>query len=85
MEMFRSALRGAELPFVAFHLSGAGGVGKDDVDARVRTPRVSIANYDVNPDGKRFVMVKDEAGSGRLAVVLNWTEELKRLVDTLTQ
>jgi hypothetical protein len=27
-------------------------------------------------------MVKDEAGSGRLNVVLNWTEELKRLVPT---
>ena len=30
--------------------------------------------------GKRFVMVKDETGSGRLNVVLNWIEELKRLV-----
>jgi Tol biopolymer transport system component len=43
---------------------------------------VSFANYDVSPDGQRFVMVKDEAGSGRLNVVLNWTEELKRLVPT---
>jgi eukaryotic-like serine/threonine-protein kinase len=41
---------------------------------------VSMANYDVAPDGQRFVMIKDEAGSGRLNVVLNWTEELKRLV-----
>ena len=39
---------------------------------------ISLANYDVSPDGQRFVMVKDEAGSGRLNVVLNWTEELKR-------
>ena len=29
---------------------------------------------------QRFVMVKDEAGSGRVNLVLNWTEELKRLV-----
>jgi Tol biopolymer transport system component len=43
---------------------------------------VSLANYDVSPDGQRFVMVRDEAGSGRLNVVLNWTEELKRLVPT---
>jgi dipeptidyl aminopeptidase/acylaminoacyl peptidase len=43
---------------------------------------VSLANYDVSPDGQRFVMVKDDAGSGRLNVVLNWTEELKRLVPT---
>jgi hypothetical protein len=39
---------------------------------------VSFANYDVSPDGQRFVMVNDEAGSGRLNVVLNWTEDLKR-------
>jgi Tol biopolymer transport system component len=37
---------------------------------------VSLANYDVSPDGQRFVMIKDEAGSGRLNVVLNWFEEL---------
>jgi serine/threonine protein kinase/Tol biopolymer transport system component len=43
---------------------------------------VSLANYDLSPDGQRFLMVKDEAGSGRLNVVLNWTEELKRLVPT---
>jgi serine/threonine protein kinase/Tol biopolymer transport system component len=41
---------------------------------------VSVANYDVGADGQRFVMIKDEAGSGRLNVVLNWTEELKRLI-----
>jgi Tol biopolymer transport system component len=41
---------------------------------------VSLANYDLSADGERFLMVKDEAGSGRLNVVLNWSEELKRLV-----
>jgi hypothetical protein len=41
---------------------------------------ISIANYDVSPDGQRFLMVKDEAGAGRLYVVHNWFEELKRLV-----
>ena len=40
----------------------------------------TIPNYDVTSDGQRFVMVKDEAGSGRLNVVFNWFEELKRLV-----
>jgi hypothetical protein len=39
----------------------------------------TIPNYDISADGQRFVMVKDESGSGRLNVV-NWTEELKRLV-----
>jgi len=39
--------------------------------------------YDVAPDG-RFLMVKPDqsAQPGRLIVVLNWTEELKRLVPT---
>jgi Tol biopolymer transport system component len=37
----------------------------------------TVANYDVSPDGQRFVMVKDDSASGRMNVVLNWTEELK--------
>ena len=40
----------------------------------------TIANYDVSPDSQRFVMVKDDSASGRLNVVLNWTEELKARV-----
>jgi serine/threonine-protein kinase len=39
-------------------------------------------SYDVSPDGKRFLMVKEEeasTGSG-LVVVQDWFEELKRLV-----
>jgi eukaryotic-like serine/threonine-protein kinase len=42
----------------------------------------TVANYDVSPDGERFVMVKDDSASGRINVVLNWLEELKRLVPT---
>jgi eukaryotic-like serine/threonine-protein kinase len=51
-------------------------------DQRYVFQNISLANYDVSPDGQRFVMIKDEAGSGRLNIVLNWTEELKRLVPT---
>jgi hypothetical protein len=42
-------------------------------------------NYDVAPDGKRFVLV-DGSGTGSaptpLTVVENWFEELKRRVPT---
>jgi hypothetical protein len=42
------------------------------------------ASYDVEPDGKRFLMVKpaaeQNAGSGQLHVVVNWYEELRRRV-----
>jgi hypothetical protein len=41
------------------------------------------SNYDVTPDG-RFVMIRRDESSGpaQINVVLNWAEELKRLVPT---
>ena len=39
--------------------------------------------YDISPDGQRFLMVKDAtAGARDIVVVLNWFEELERLVPT---
>ena len=43
--------------------------------------------YDIAPDGKRFLMLRqggndDASPPQNLTVVLNWTEELKRLVPT---
>jgi serine/threonine protein kinase/Tol biopolymer transport system component len=40
----------------------------------------TVPNFDISPDGQRFVMVKDDSASGRINVVLNWFEELKRMV-----
>jgi Tol biopolymer transport system component len=42
----------------------------------------TIANYDVSPDGQWFLMIKDDSSSGRVTIVLNWQEELNRLVPT---
>jgi Tol biopolymer transport system component len=41
-------------------------------------------NYDVAPDGQRFLVIKDSAAdqSATVIVVQNWLEELKRLVPT---
>ena len=42
-------------------------------------------SYDVAPDGQRFVMIKEseeQQEAGQIHVVLNWFEELKRLVPT---
>jgi serine/threonine-protein kinase len=36
--------------------------------------------YDIFPDGQRFLMIKEEQVAGQINVVLNWFEELKRLV-----
>jgi Tol biopolymer transport system component len=40
---------------------------------------ITIANYDVTPDGQNFIMVKDEVTGGRLNVIFNWFTELNRL------
>ena len=44
----------------------------------------AVVNYDVSPDGQRFLMIKaeEEEGLGQIHVVLNWFEELKRLGPT---
>jgi Tol biopolymer transport system component len=39
------------------------------------------SNYDVTADGQQFVMVKEE-GTSQINVVLNWFEDLQRLVPT---
>lgn len=42
------------------------------------------ASYDIHPDGDRFMMIKlpEESLVGKIHVVINWIEELKRLVPT---
>jgi hypothetical protein len=42
---------------------------------------ISIPNYDVTSDG-RFIMLRRGPNGGNLRVVLNWTEELKRILET---
>ena len=38
--------------------------------------------YDISPSGQRFLMMTREEGLEQINVVLNWFEELKRLVPT---
>lgn len=46
------------------------------------TFRWGIRNYDVHPDGQRFLVVEDEIGDRAvpIRIVLNWAEELKARV-----
>jgi hypothetical protein len=54
----------------------------------VNPGQLSVRNYDIMPDGKRFVGVvetgQNESGAivPQIQVVLNWFEELKRRVPT---
>jgi hypothetical protein len=50
---------------------------------------LDFATWDISPDGKRFLMMKEtgaaaSAGgrSRKINLVVNWFEELKRLVPT---
>jgi eukaryotic-like serine/threonine-protein kinase len=47
---------------------------------------LTAPNYDVSPDGQRFLMLKptdqEQAGPTHINVVLNWFEELKQKVPT---
>jgi len=48
---------------------------------------VTSSNYDVTPDGQRFLMVRDDdvnVVSNRVVVVMNWAEELKELAQRAT-
>jgi Tol biopolymer transport system component len=38
--------------------------------------------YDISPDGQRFLMIKSDQAPAQINVILNWDEELKRLVPT---
>ena len=49
-------------------------------DQRYLFQSLSVAQFDVGADGQRLLMVKDEAGAGRLNLVLDWFEELKQRV-----
>ena len=44
----------------------------------------SLREYDISPDGQRFLMIQPErqAGLKEIVVVLNWFQELNRLVPT---
>ncbi len=43
-----------------------------------------VTEYDVHPDGERFIMIKQgiEGSRPQINVVLNWFEELKERVPT---
>jgi len=58
-------------------------------EGRYNPAQGTTPNYDVSPDGQRFLMIKpSEAGEvapTQINVVLNWFEELKRRVPTGTK
>jgi len=50
-------------------------------EGRYTTNRLST-NYDISRDGQKFLMIESGDPPVQINVVLNWFEELKRLVPT---
>ena len=42
----------------------------------------TATNHDVTRDGQRFLMITEQSNGKEVHIVLNWTEELTRLVPT---
>ena len=63
-------------------------VGNPEVEIEGDYFRAIGRNYDISPDGKRFLLIRegeqdaDSASSAQLVLVQNWFQELKRLVPT---
>jgi serine/threonine-protein kinase len=77
---YRSDRRIVAVPFSAAELEPAFGkptaLFADEYDFG---QGISIANYDVTPEG-RFIMLRRGANGGKLRAVVNWTDELKAIL-----
>jgi serine/threonine-protein kinase len=77
---------GKSLVAVPVETEGGFIVGRPkDLFDDVYVPHLEIRNYDIHPDGKRFLMIKEVEGQEQapiteLHVVENWFEELKHRV-----
>ena len=52
-------------------------------EGKFKTNHMFGPNYDISADGKKFLMIEEEEESSRatrINVILNWVEDLKRLV-----
>ena len=82
-ELFYRSLNGDRVMAISVETEPTFSTGRTRVlfEGKYRTSDRSpgYPYYDITPDGQRFLMIKEE-GSAQINVVLNWFEELKRLV-----
>jgi hypothetical protein len=74
--------RQGDSPIAVTMVNGAA-VGKPELlfsAPSLRATSPDRTNYDVTPDGQRFVMIRREPEAPRIQVWLNWADELRRRV-----
>jgi Tol biopolymer transport system component/predicted Ser/Thr protein kinase len=82
---------GDKMMAVAINTQPSFSVGKPQVlfERPYASVLVQVPNYDVSPDGQRFLMIKESEQvrhpATQINVVLNWTEELKHIVSAGTK
>jgi Tol biopolymer transport system component/predicted Ser/Thr protein kinase len=82
---------GDKMMAVAINTQPSFSVGKPQVlfEGPYASVLVQVPNYDVSPDGQRFLMIKESEQvrhpATQINVVLNWTEELKHIVSAGTK
>jgi len=88
-ELYFHSLDGRHMLAVPMQLGSTLKAGRPQVlfEAAMSVQGVGVRPYDIAPDGRFFIIrsVQTEGGSGtpsNIIVVLNWLEELKRLVPT---
>jgi hypothetical protein len=62
-----------------YEITGAIGAAIKVLPAEFAADGISIANYDVTPEG-RFVMLRRGPNGGKLRAVVHWAEELKQIL-----
>jgi len=68
-----NAIIGAEISHAPTFMVGR----RDSIFVGSHVPNPTHTNYDIHPDGTRFIMVRMGEGERRAVVVLNWATELQ--------
>ena len=83
-EIFYRAFPGSGMMVVPVEASTEFSPGRPGklFDGRFEMGQRTFRNYDISRDGERFLMVqgKEESASTEVVVVLNWFQELEKLV-----
>ena len=69
-----------QIKAVPFQIGPGVGLGSVETVVENALYQTGARSYDVSPDGEHFLLVREDGAERELILVLNWGEELKRLI-----